>query len=259
MIDEALHSSSVNRSQTQTQNTKGNAMKRIFIPTSSGSDWQRLLAQPKLHWTPGYSAMSAAACWEASAPSLPAEILAVFSATEDPSLANLQLLVAIPEWQVELPGGDRASQTDILAIARNDSGLVVLGVEAKVDEPFGPTLGEKRKDASPGQKERIAYLEGKLGCVSPLADNVRYQLMHRTVSALLTAQAFHAPIAVMLVQSFSPSSKWRADFDAFAHAVGAREITSDFYDLETDEASRLLIGWCRGGSEFLSADIPSAF
>jgi len=203
--------------------------------------------------------MSAAACWEASTPSLPAEILAVLSTAKDPSLADLELLVAIPEWEVELPGGDRASQTDVLAITRNDAGLVVLGVEAKVDEPFGPTLGEKRKDASPGQMERIAYLEGELGCVSPLADSVRYQLMHRTVSALLTARAFHAPVAVMLVQSFSPSSKWREDLDAFAQAVNAPEITPDLYELGTDRSPRLLIGWCRGASEFLSADLPSAF
>ena len=234
-------------------------MKRIFVPTSSGSDWQRLLAKPKLHWKSGYSAMSAAACWEASASSLPAEILAVLAEAKDSSLAELELLVAIPEWEVELPGGDRASQTDILAIARNDAGLVVLGVEAKVDEPFGPTLGEKRHEASSGQKERIAYLEGELGCVSPLADNVRYQLMHRTVSALLTARAFHAPVAVMLVQSFSPSSKWRADFDVFVHAVNAREITPDLYELGTDKSPRLLIGWCRGAGEFLSADMPSPF
>ena len=203
--------------------------------------------------------MSAAACWEASVPSLPAEILAVLAEARDPSLADLELLVAIPEWKVELPGGNRASQTDILAIARNNAGLVVLGVEAKVDEPFGHTLGEKRKDASPGQEERIAFLEDELGCGSPLANSIRYQLMHRTVSALLTARAFHAPVAIMLVQSFSPSSKWRADFDAFSNAVSARKITSDLYELRTDETPRLLIGWCRGASEFLSADLASVF
>ena len=36
-------------------------MKRIFVPTRGGSDWQRLLAKPSLHWKMGASAMTAAA------------------------------------------------------------------------------------------------------------------------------------------------------------------------------------------------------
>ena len=119
-------------------------MKRIFVPTVSGSDWQRLLGKPELHWKSGRSAMSAAACWEENEPHLPGEIAGVLEASGDESLASLELLVAIPEWEVDLPGGDRPSQTDVLAITRNELGLVILGVEAKVDEPFGPTLGERK-------------------------------------------------------------------------------------------------------------------
>jgi len=36
-------------------------LKRIFIPTKTGSDWQSLLAKPELHWKKGASAMTAAA------------------------------------------------------------------------------------------------------------------------------------------------------------------------------------------------------
>ena len=234
-------------------------MKRIFVPTSSGTDWQALLAQPKLHWKMGRSAMAAAACWEASAPRLPPEIIDVLASAEDASLNGLELLAAIPEWEVDLPGGVRPSQTDILALTRNEAGLVVLGVEAKVDEAFGPTLGEKRSDASPGSQKRLAHLEEELGCSEPLPDDIRYQFLHRTISALLTARAFHAHIAVMLVQSFSPTSKWREDFEAFAHALAARPITPNLYELKGNGVLRLLIGWCRGGEEFLSVKLPSAF
>lgn len=231
-------------------------MKRIFVPTTSGSDWQRLLAKPDLHWKRGYSAMSAAASWEAGAPNLPTEIVEVLAASKKGSLTGLELLLSIPEWEVDLPGGDRASQTDILALARNKHGLVVLGVEAKVDEAFGPTLGEKRKNASPGQNERVAYLERELGALSPLDDNIRYQLMHRTVSALLTARAFHAATAIMLVQCFSPTSKWREDFEAFAAAIGASAVTADLYEVERGDDPRLLIGWCAGDQAFLTVELP---
>ena len=201
--------------------------------------------------------MSTAACWEENDPHLPREISEVLEASGDKALASLELLVAIPEWEVDLPGGDRPSQTDVLAITRNVGGLVVLGVEAKVDEPFGPTLGEKRADASGGQLERILYLERELGCTSPLEDNIRYQLLHRTVSAILTARAFHAGIAVMLVQSFSPDSRWREDFEAFAAAINSKRVTDDLYEVELGQRPRLIIGWCKGAEEFLSAELPS--
>lgn len=232
-------------------------MKRIVTPTETGSDWQRLLGKPELHWKSGRSAMSAAACWEDNEPRLPPEISSVLEATGEQALASLELLMAVPEWEVELPGGDRPSQTDILAITRNEHGLVILGVEAKVDEPFGPTLAEKRTDASAGQTERIAYLEKELGCTSSLDGGIRYQLMHRTVSAKLTARAFHAGTAVMLVHSFSPASRWREDFEAFAFAIGGKSLTADIYEIELSEGPRLLIGWCKGAEEFLSVELPS--
>ena len=99
-------------------------MKRIFVPTQSGNDWQRLLAKPVLHWQPAKSAMTAAASWEAADDKLPSEISALLNASEQPTLSRLNLLAAIPEWQVKLPGGERPSCTDILAITRNDLGLL---------------------------------------------------------------------------------------------------------------------------------------
>ncbi len=72
-------------------------MKRIFIPTQSGSDWQRLLAKPALHWKPGRSAMTTAASWEAAGDKLPLEISELLNASSHPNLVTLKLLAAIPE------------------------------------------------------------------------------------------------------------------------------------------------------------------
>lgn len=202
--------------------------------------------------------MSAAACWEESQPQLPSEIVQVLESSEEQSLSNLELLVAIPEWEVELPGGNTASQTDILAITRNDSGLVILGIEAKVDEPFGPTLEEKKSGATEGQLGRIAYLEQVLGRAVPFEDQIRYQLLHRTVSTLLTARAFHAPVAVMLVHSFSPVSKWRNDFEAFCQALGCTPLSEDLCEVPNIEGARLILGWCKGNEKYLGVELPSA-
>ncbi len=234
-------------------------MKRIFIPSETGTDWQHLLGKPKLHWEKGHSAMSAAACWEESQPHLPAEIIQVLEASREPLLSNLELLIAIPEWEVELPGGITASQTDILAITRNESGLTILGIEAKVDEPFGPTLGEQKLGASNGQIERIRYLEKELGRTVPFESHIRYQLLHRTVSALLTARDFHAHVAVMLVHSFSPSSKWRDDFEVFCQELNCSSLNHDLYEVPNIIGPRLFLGWCKGDEKYLGVELPSTF
>lgn len=202
--------------------------------------------------------MSAAACWEDSQPHLPAEIISVLESSSDSAITNLELLVAIPEWEVDLPGGDTASQTDVLVIARNDSGLVILGVEAKVDETFGPTIQEKKEKASDGQLGRIAFLESELGRNQPFDGNIRYQLLHRTVSAILTARAFHAPVAVMLVHSFSPSSAWREDFNLFCQELNCRYLSSDLCESPNVVGTRLLLGWCKGNEKYLETNLPSA-
>jgi len=234
-------------------------VKRIFVPTETGTDWQRLLGKPKLHWKKGRSAMSAAACWEENQPRLPSEISLLLDGSNDLAISGLELLVGIPEWEVDLPGGNTASQTDILAITRNQSGLVILGVEAKVDEPFGPTLGEKKSAATEEQLGRIAYLEHELGCSVPFDDHIRYQLFHRTVSALMTSRAFYAPVAVMLVQSFSPASKWRDDFEAFCQGLGCISLSEDLREVPDIDGPRLILGWCKGNKRYLDVELPSAF
>jgi hypothetical protein len=111
--------------------------------------------------------MALARCWESAHPEFPPEILHALETADEPRLAGLQILAAVPEYQVDLPGGDRPSQTDILVIASNHEGLVVIAIEEKVDEDFGPTIENKRKEASPGQTERLAFLHETLGLSQP--------------------------------------------------------------------------------------------
>ncbi|MFD2366418.1 DUF6946 family protein [Pseudoduganella sp. GCM10020061] len=222
-------------------------MKRIFIPTQGPDDWKRFLAKPELHWKPGYSAMMAAERWDSRGGfHLPPEVSGVLTASGDPSLANLELLAAFPEWQTKLPGGERCSCTDVLAITRNALGLVVIAVEAKVDEPFGPTVREKMANATTGQMERIDFLVSLLFGGQAPDPAVRYQLMHRTASAILTARQFHASTAMMLVHSFSEASRWREDFEAFCSAISAQKISDDAYTVVQFERPSLFLAWCAG-------------
>lgn len=231
-------------------------MKRLFIPTRSGSDWQRLLARPAIHWKIGKSAMTAAASWEEANDTLPSEIAALLDRSLDEDLVGLKLLAAIPEWEVSLPGGETNSHTDILALARNDRGLCVLAVEAKVDEDFGPTVKAKRTKPSAGQSERLEYLRSLFG-LSTLDDAIRYQLLHRTASAVLTAREFHAHAAVMIVQSFGKRPSLREDFDNFCHALNAKCLPGGLAVVQSVNQPRLFLGWCSGDPRFLEVELPS--
>ncbi len=232
-------------------------MKKIFVPTESGTDWQRLLAKPVTHWQPRASAMTTAAAWEAANGALPPEITRILESSREPLLTGQQLLAAMPEWQVPLPGGITTSNTDVLAICRNKQGLCIIGVEAKVLEDFGPLVSSKRAEASSGQNERLAYLHSLLG-VGRFDDSIRYQLLHRTASALLTARAFHAAAAVMLVQAFDTPAAQRGDFEAFKMAMGAREVAPLIYKVDSFSGPALYLAWCDGDSRFRDVALPSA-
>ena len=159
---------------------------------------------------------------------------------------------------MSLEGGETASHTDVLALARNDKGLCVIAVEAKVNEDFGPLLRDKRAKASAGQGKRLDYLHSLLG-VRHFEDLIRYQLLHRTASALLTAREFHAQAAVMLVHSFGNKPNLRAEFDAFCNALGTKPLSPGVNVAPTFSSPRLYMAWCSGNRKYLDVELPSAF
>lgn len=223
-------------------------MKRIMVPTDSAVDWKRFLAK-EYHWRAGYSAMSLAQSWESAHPSLPPEVSEALVSSGSPLLAEPALVLAVPEYQIDLPGGTRPSQTDVLALARTTSGLVAVAVEGKVDEAFGPTLGERRADPSPGVRQRIEWLQDKLG-LPEAPDAIRYQLLHRTASAIIAAEQFDASAAVMLVHSFSPTGKWFDDFAAFARLYGIDASVGSVNRVQVPGDTPLFLGWCKGDDRF---------
>lgn len=227
-------------------------MPPIYLPAAGPADWQRLLAEPEKQWKTGYSARTLAHCWHA-ADGIPPEVGAALAASYHPALASLEPLLMLPEHQVALPGRGRASQTDLWVLARNDAGLVSIAVEGKVDEPFGPTLGEWLADASAGKRARLAGLGTLLGLATEPPPGTRYQLLHRTASALIEARRFHASAAVLLVHSFSPSGMWYADYAAFAALLGVDSAPGAVVDAGERGGVRIFLGWVRGDQRFLEA------
>lgn len=191
-----------------------------------------------------------ALAWESAGDRLPAEIQRAMDSCPDPILRGIRLLFALPEYQVPLPGGATASQTDVLAVGTTGRGAVVLAVEGKVDEEFGPTLGEKRVEASDGVTTRLKVIHELLGLDVSAPDGMRYQLFHRTASALLVATELGAQAAVMVVHSFSPTDQWFDDFATFARLLGVESRIGGIGRVTTATSVPLFLGWCKGEDRF---------
>ncbi|MFA6365570.1 MAG: hypothetical protein WCX13_00060, partial [Candidatus Hydrogenedentales bacterium] len=131
----------------------------FYIPTSKPEDWKQFLAQPEKQWKDGYSAKELAEAWQ-NASGFPKIVRNVLSRSTIAEAKEIEFIQGIPEFKVDLPGGNRASQNDLFVLAKIDDELVVIMVEGKHREPFGPTVAEwELKDVlSEGRKTRLVYL-----------------------------------------------------------------------------------------------------
>ena len=225
-------------------------MSRVYIPSSGPDDWQQFLAEPEKQWKTGFSAKSLAYSWEEAA-GFPKEIQ---NALADPSVAALNgtiPLMVFPEHKVPLPGGRTESQNDVFVIGSTGSDLVSICIEGKVEESFGEPVSKWGPDNSPGKRKRFDYLVELLGLASTDLSDVYYQLLHRTASAVIEANRFHADTAMMLVHSFSRSHKWFPEYGDFAAKLGVDAELNKIHYAGKRSGVDLYVGWVVGDAEYL--------
>jgi hypothetical protein len=218
-------------------------VKRIYFQSGGVTEWQKRLAQPDLHWKPGFSAMTLAQSWE-SADGLPPEIASLFGGTE------AELLIALPEYKVPLPGSSRGdSQNDIFALIAAKGQTFATMIEGKVDESFDKPLSEWLVNASAGKLERLGFLCDILELKQPLPRAIYYQLLHRAAAAVLESRRFKTDAACMIIHSFSPARKWFDAFEAFASLFGVTAERDKLIEVRST-ASPLFIAWATGDQRF---------
>ena len=227
-------------------------MAKFYIPSKGPDSWKQFLAEPDKQWRTGYSARSLAYCWE-EAQGFPKSVVDVFHSSPFELFHSIEFVLGVPEHKVDLPPkGGRASQNDIFVLGKNGNQLVSITVEGKVNEAFGPTVAEKRKDMSPGVKERLEFLVDLLQLKDKTLDLIRYQLLHRTASALIEADRFCASSALMLVHSFSQSHKWFEDYAAFAGLYGIEAELNKVHCVGSFNGKKLYIAWVVGEVVYLT-------
>jgi len=216
----------------------------FYAPTSKPEDWKQFLAQPDRQWKDGYSAKELAEAWQ-NALDFPKIVKNALASSKIAENKEIQFIQGIPEYKVDLPGGNRASQNDLFVLAKIGGELVVIMVEGKHREPFGPTVAEwKTKDGfSEGKRSRLAHLATTLDVSLSNIDELRYQLFHRTVSAILTAQKYCAKKAIMMVHTFSLNNDSYPDYEAFAKMLGYKPEMNCFTEYKNKSGILLSLGW----------------
>jgi len=221
-------------------------MSRIYVPTTNAEQWAQFLADPDKHWRQGHSARTLAHSWQEAA-GFPSEVARALL----PTFPGIELLLAMPEHKVPLPGGRAPSQNDIWVLARDQRDLISIAVEGKVSEPFGPTIQEWQAASGSGKEQRLAFLL-KLIELPSVPGMTRYQLLHRTASAIIEAHRFNAAHAVMLVHSFSPTREWFSDYSAFVALLGGNATPGSLVSLGPRSGVSLHMAWVCGDATYLS-------
>jgi hypothetical protein len=218
----------------------------VGLVVRAPDDVKPYLAKPDLHWRKGYSACELATSW-LSAGDIPDPVRAVLDSSNTYRGCTLEL--GHFEKCVNLRSKGRDSQTDLMLRVQLDDGrLAAVAVEGKVSETFGPLVSDWN-DGSPGKQARLLRLCTDLGISPEAAGPLRYQLLHRTASALYEADGQGWPEALMLVHSFSTSRAGLEDFQAFATALGVSCSPNGMSASITTLGRGLRLGWV--------ADLPS--
>ena len=177
---------------------------RRFAPPASGdAQWKDLRSAKEL----------ARAWFSGLEPEVPKECRELFETSA--ATRGLRIKTIFAERQAPLDGRGRGRQHDLLAHGMVDDRRIVVAVEGKADESFGPAIGEYLAEVSAKNEarrrenrqlsavpERINELSVRVfgRPVDALISTLRYQLLHATAGALIEAQ--RANVAVLVVQEF---------------------------------------------------------
>jgi hypothetical protein len=211
--------------QVRVSSVKGicEMLRHLHVPLTKPEDVIPHLAKGKAHWKSEFSAKELAVAWSRVKNDFPVTVKSLLRTC--PEFRDAELIDGFFEREVDLGTAGRNSQTDLMVVVGIGERLGIIAVEGKVDEPFGDRVSEWN-DGSVEKNERLKVLCSTLGLSPGDVGEIRYQLLHRTASAVYEAKRYRCDQALMLVHTFSPTNRWYSDFAAFADAMGMSLLNS---------------------------------
>jgi hypothetical protein len=191
-------------------------LRRLHVPLIRPEDVIPHLAKQELHWKSGFSAKELAIAWANGHNDFPQSVRQVLDTAAEYSKA--ELIDGFFEREVELGSPGRNSQTDLMVVVALGGELGIIAVEGKVEESFAEIVNDWNN--TPGKQKRLTGLCETLGLDVSQAGRLRYQLIHRTASAVIEAKRYRCRHALLLVHSFSATHRWFEDFMEFSRVMG---------------------------------------
>lgn len=199
-------------------------------------DWRAAMRIGPKDWQDGRSAKELARHWMGAHRTCPSDVLATLRGGQGLSTLTLGSLRA--EYPVSLDGGRGPARLDLAALGTSRKQRVLVAVEAKTSEPFGPTLSQQYASAlrKTGKVRRLDELTESLFSgrhlvqVDPELAQLRYQLLTLTAASVRAAEVLDADLAVVLIHEFvhgAVAAKDRArnagDLQAFLKLLDAEQ------------------------------------
>jgi len=192
------------------------------------ADWAAIVGER--NWTPPHSAYLLSKAWH-TAGGMPAGIANALESSGIDAFKGLRMDVALVERPVFLDTRGAPSMTDLMGYGRNAAGEpVIIAVEGKAQERFGLPMrswlrGDEEQvlagsEPRPTRQRRYRFLCDRLRLSADLECGLRYQLFHRTVSAVMEAELHGAAAALVVVHAFGEHPGNWQDYNLFLEALG---------------------------------------
>ena len=208
-------------------------------PIRSTADWIDTVGK-KNYKQGSYSAYQVSQSWRNLNGRLPAPMSKIFESSKDPLFHNLKPEHIVAEKQIYLLDSlKNPSRTDIMSYCSNSMGeTILLCVECKAKETFASRVSSwvatpdeppirrqallfhQKAELVPRKLNRLKSLNTVLGTNVMPDSHLRYQLLHRTASAIIEGRNLSARAAVMVVQAFTASVENFFDFSDFCDTLG---------------------------------------
>jgi hypothetical protein len=216
-------------------------------------------AKGAIQWKDGRSAKELAKAWfRTGKPQMPDELVLLLES--HPVTYGFQAEIGIPEKETVLDDfGGSGRIHDMVLIGNTNAGRILIAIEAKTDESFGPKIGtyiESSVRDNPRSRvpERIRQLSMGVFGHTNVAD-LRYQLLHAVAGTLIEAKNQGASVAVLVIHEFVPvgrkSDKARENEEDLATFI--ERLSERLHTLPT---SRLIGPFHVPGSGKIPSNIP---
>ena len=188
------------------------------------ADWHDLAPpQQAYHWAELHSAMELACAWlRTGVPAVPQELIDLISSHQHTRGLAIETAIVEAETRLDRYRGMNRHH-DLIALGRRQNVSMLVGVEAKADEPFGKTIEQELAGNPHGNlPNRINLLAQAIfgaaaidnGGVNPAFGPLRYQLLHGLGGTLIEARNRQADRAIFVVHEFRSAQLNQQAFDA---------------------------------------------